>query len=43
MEVHIQEAVLHILDAEGGTAVYSQKELDLAEESVYNFMVIHII
>ena len=42
MEVHIQEAVLHILDAEGGTAVYSQKELDLAEESVYNFMVMHI-
>lgn len=42
MEVHIQEAVLHILDSEGGVAVYSQEELDLAEESVYNFMVMHI-
>lgn len=42
MEITLQKAVLHILDSLGGVAVYSQEELNLGEESVYNFIYTHI-
>lgn len=41
MEYKIQKAILHILGNDGMPPVYSQKELDLSEEAINNFIIMH--
>lgn len=42
MEIKLQKAVLHILDTLSTLPVYSQREIDLTEESVREFILSHV-
>lgn len=42
MEYRVRRAILHILDTNGALPVYSQQTLDLAEETVTNFILTHV-
>lgn len=42
MEIRIRKAILHILDTNATMPVYSQREIDLTEDVVNNFIAAHI-
>ncbi|MDP4128198.1 MAG: nucleoid-associated protein [Bacillota bacterium] len=42
MDFKIQKAILHILGTNGSLPVYSQKELDVSEEVIFNFIGTHV-
>lgn len=42
MEYKIQKAILHILGVNGIPSIYSQKELDITEETISDFIIMHV-
>lgn len=37
MDIYLKKAILHIIDRETGSPVFSQKELDLTKEYIRDF------
>ncbi len=38
MDIYLKKAILHIIDRETGSPVFSQKELDLTKEYIRDFL-----
>ena len=41
MDIYLKKAILHIIDRETGSPVFSQKELDLTKEYIRDFLQKH--